>query len=58
MDICILWFLRQSAQGESIRNEKVILNENILFLQTLGVTFFIALESQEPLLSDLLWELD
>lgn len=39
MDICILKFLRQSAQGESIRNEKVILNEDVLFLQALGVIF-------------------
>lgn len=36
MDICIPGFLRQAAQGESIGNEKVILNENVLFLQTLG----------------------
>lgn len=31
MDIHILWFLRQAAQGEGIRNEKIILDENSLF---------------------------
>lgn len=59
MDICIPGFLRQAAQSESIGNEKLILNENVLFLQTLGVClgfFFIAPESQEPLWSSLLWE--
>lgn len=57
MEIPILWFLKQAAQGEGIRNEKVILDENnLLCFSSSRELFFIAAESQEPLWSGLLGE--